>query len=356
MRQAVRPWWIRRRGVGLADITLALVIISILITGGVRLAADFISRQAVQRAAGQLSRLADDVETWAGAEYTTPQPRVAATGNGVEEHAWATLIAAGDVSEDAVPATALRQAVRVFLHAPDPGNLYVVLLTEAPAGGTVRHVPRPDRSARLVGRVDAHAPTELRGWSYSHDITDIITETADDFIGELGVIRQISDALHVSPYLHRVAVPGRPELNRVEATIDMNGHDIVDSGTVTAATAAIDGDLTIAGALTADTVTVDDTLLVNETLTADEADVDEVTAHSITATDLTAPSAAITRATADILSVAGTADITTLVVGSSLTVGSLVLEAVSLDHLDASTLTADEIITDVLATGSCAGC
>ena len=339
----------------LGDVALALVIISILITGATRFATDIVLRQAVQRTAGQLSRLVDDVGAWAAAEYTVLQPRVAATANNTEEHTWAGLIAAGDVSEDSAPSTALRQSVRVFLHAPDAGNLYAVVLTDGDA--VASHVPRPDRSARLVGRVDLHAPEELRGWEFLYDLTDIVTETGADFSGELGAIRQISDVLHVSPYLHRVAVPGRPELNRLEAPLDMNGNDIVDGGQVAAARAIIGGDLTVAGELGTDTLTIAATLTVQDTLTADSAVIDTLTVPSVVTTALTAPSLDVETASATTLTVPGTGDVTTLVVGSTLTAGSLVLEDVAMDHLTLTgTLNADAIITDTLATGSCTGC
>ncbi len=349
-------WWRRRRGVGgLGDVALALVIISILITGATRFTTDTVRRQAIQRTAGQLSRLVDDVGAWAAAEYTVLQPRVAATANNTEEHAWADLIAAGDVSEDTAPSTALRQAVRVFLHAPDAANLYAVVLTDGDA--IASHVPRPDRSARLVGRVDLHAPGELRGWEFLYDLTDIVAETGGDFSGELGAIRQISDVLHVSPYLHRVAVPGRPELNRLEAPLDMNGNDIVDGGQVTAVRAIIGGELTVAGELGAGSLAIADALTVQDTLTADSAVIDTLTVPSVVTTALSAPSLDVETAAATTLTVSGTGDVTTLVVGSSLTAASLVLEDVAMDHLTLSgTLNADAIITDTLATGSCTGC
>ncbi len=354
---SVCRFWRRRRGVGLGDLTLAMAVFSILISGAVRLGSDLLARQAVALTAGQLSRLADDVEAWAAAEYTVLQPRVDALANDAEEQGWTALIAAGDVSQDSVPATALRQEVRVFLHAPDAGNLYVVLLTESPGAGVVSHVPRPDRGAELVGRVDAHAVTELRGWDFTYDLTDIIAETGDDFQGELGAIRQVSDQVHVSPYLHRIAVPGRPELNRLEAPLDMNGNDIVDAATVEARNVDIGGALTVRGELTADTVTIANDLSVQASLTAAAANVAALTAPSIVANALSAPSVSAGTATVATLTASGAADITTLVVGAGLTVGSLVLEDVSLDHLALTgSLTADSIITDTLATGSCTGC
>ena len=352
----VARWRRRRRGAGgLGDVALALVIISILIAGATRFATDMVHRQAVQRTAGQLSRLVDDVGAWAAAEYTVLQPRVAATANNTEEHAWADLIAAGDVSEDSAPSTALRQSVRVFLHAPDAANLYAVVLTDGGTGAA--HVPRPDRSARLVGRVDLHAPGELRGWEFLYDLTDILAETGGDFTGELGAIRQVSDVLHVSPYLHRVAVPGRPELNRLEAPLDMNGNDIVDGGEVTAARAVIGGDLTVAGELGAGALAIADALTVRDTVTAESAVIETLTVPSVVTTALTAPSLDVGTAAAATLTVSGTGDVTTLVVGSALTAGSLVLEDVAMDHLTLTgTLNADSIVTGTLATGSCTGC
>ena len=157
----------RRRGAGLVDMTLALAVLSVVIAGGARIVTDFVLRNAVQTAAGQLSRLADDVAAWAEAEYALLQPRVAAASDRTEEHSWTTLIASGSVSQDRVPTTALHQQVQVFLHAPAGGDLNVVLLTDTPSGGSVRHVPQPGREARLVGRVDAHTPNELRGWAFT---------------------------------------------------------------------------------------------------------------------------------------------------------------------------------------------
>ena len=347
----------RRRGAGLADVTLAMVVMAVVIDGAVRFGSDLVSRNAVALATGQLSRLADDVEAWAAAEYATLQPQVDAQAYDTEEQSWTALIAAGDVSQDKVPATALRQSVRVFLHAPTAGNLYVVLLTETQGDGSASHVPRPDGGAQLVGRVGAHAVTELRGWDFTYDLNDIIAETGDDFEGELGAIRQVSDQVHVSPYLHRVAVPGRPELNRLEAPLDMNGNDIIDAGRVEAVDVAIAGALTVGGELTADTATIANELTVQGTLSAATANVGALTVPSIVTTALTAPSVSAGTATVDALTVATEADITTLAVGAGLTVGSLVLEDVSLDHLTLSGgLTADSIITETLATTSCTGC
>ena len=96
--------------------------------------------------------------------------------NNTEEHAWADLIAAGDVSEDSVPSTALRQSVRVFLHAPDAANLYAVVLTDGETGAA-RTCQGRTGAPCLVGRVDLHAPGELRGWEFLYDLTDIVAET-----------------------------------------------------------------------------------------------------------------------------------------------------------------------------------
>ena len=205
--------------------------------------------------------------------------------------------------------------------------------------------------------MDAHAATELRGWDFSYDLSDIIAETGDDFRGELGAIRQVSDQVHVSPYLHRVAVPGRPELNRLEAPLDMNGNDIVDAGRIEAVDVAVGGALTVRGELTVDSATVTNELSVLGTLSAASANVAALTAPSIEANALTTPSISAETATVETLTVATEADITTLAVGAGLSVGSLVLEDVSLDHLTLSGgLTADSIITETLATTSCTGC
>ncbi|MCY4141452.1 MAG: hypothetical protein OXF56_24695 [Rhodobacteraceae bacterium] len=349
----------RRRGAGLVDMTLALAVLSVVIAGAARIATDFVSRNAVQTAAGQLSRLADDVAAWAEAEYAFLQPRVAATSDRIEEHGWTNLIAAGSVSQDRVPTTALHQQVRVFLHAPAGGDLNVVLLTDSPPGGSVRHVPQPGRETRLVGRVDAHTPNELRGWAFAYDLTEISGFAGVGFTGELGAVRQVSNLLHVSPYLHRLPVPGRPELNRLEAPLEMNGHDIVGIGSIEADGGLdIIGDVTVSGEFMADSLNIAGALEIEETLTADSARIEgELTVSSLVADMLAAPEATITEAEVATLTVNGTAEITTMVIGDTLSATSLSLDSVALTHIDIDgTLEADSVIADRVATTSCTGC
>lgn len=347
----------RRRGAGLAETTLALVVVALLFSSGARVASGFMDRQTVQRTAGQLSRLADDVGEWAEAEFHRLHPQVWADPDRVVERSWAQLIAARDVSTPTVPVTPLRQDVRVFLHAPDADNLYVVLLTDSPTGRAVGRVPRPDANARLVGRVDPHAPDELRGWAFTYGIRPIIRAAGERFTGELGVIRQVSDRLHVSPYLHRFAVAGRPELNRMEAPLEMNGYDITGAGDLDAREAVISGALTVEGDITAGTLTVNGGLDVTGALTAASAEAGEVTASAVFADALSANTAVIETATTASLAVSGAGDIGTLVVDDTLTVDTLKLEDVGLDHLTVrGSLRAGSIITNTLATSSCSGC
>ena len=357
MRPVISAWNARRRGSSLAETVLMLVVMGALFSAGSRVVASLMDRQAVQRTAGQLSRLADDVGEWAEVEFLRLQPRVAATADRVEELSWSGMISSGRVSQPGVPTTPLRQSVRVFLHAPTNSDLFVVLLTNSTDGGVVRSVPRPEAYVRQVGRVDVHAPGELRGWEFTHDIRDIIDATGDGFRGELGAVRHISDNLHVSPYLHRFAVPGRPELNRLEAPLEMNGNAIAGVASLEADRVEIAGDLEVSGTLEAGRLEVGSELSVNGLLAAERVEALEVDAAAVFADTVTTASAVIDTATTANLVVSGAADVATLLVDRELSAGSLHLGDVTMGHAVISgSLTAPRIIADTLATGSCTGC
>lgn len=357
MHSLILAWKNRRRGTNLAETVLMLVVLGALFSAGSRVVAGFMDRQAVQRTAGQLSRLADDVGEWVEVDFLRLQPRVAAAAHRVEELSWPDMIADGSISQPGIPTTPLRQSVRVFLHAPTDGDLFVVLLTDSSTGGIARSVPRPESYAQLVGRVDIHAPEELRGWEFTHDIVDIIGATGDGFQGELGAVRHVSDELHVSPYLHRFAVPGRPELNRLEAPLEMNGNAVTGISSLEAEQVSISGNLAVAGTLEAGILGVNGDLSVNGILTAERLEASEVNAATVYGDTITTESAVIETATTANLVVSGAADVTTLVVDRELTVDSLNLRDVTMDHaVFRGSLTVPTIIADTVATSSCTGC
>ena len=357
MRSLIVAWRCRRRGTNLTETVLMLVVLGALFSAGSRVVAGYMDRQAVQRTAGQLSRLADDVGEWVEVDFLALRPRVAATVSRVEELGWAEMIADGSVSQPGIPTTPLRQSVRVFLHAPTNRDLFVVLLTDSSTDGIVRSVPRPDSYAQLVGRVDVHAPEELRGWEFTYDLRDIIAADGDGFRGELRAVRHVSDELHVSPYLHRFAVPGRPELNRLEAALEMNGHAVTGIASLEAEQVSLSGDLAVVGTLEAGKLGVNGDLSVNGVLTAERLEASEIDAATVYADIVTADSAVIETATAASLVVSGPADVTTLMVDHELSVDSLVLGDVTMGHAVINgSLTAPTIIADTLATNSCTGC
>ena len=352
-----RNWRFRRRGASLAEMVLLLAVLGALFSAASQVVAGLMERQAVQRTAGQLSRLADDVGEWAEVDFVELLPRLAATEGRVEELTWVDMISAGNVSQPDVPTTPLRQTVRVFVHAPNERDLFVVLLTDSPEGGGARSVPRPRSNAAMVGRVDFHSPRELRGWEFTHDIGAIIDATGDEFEGELGAIRHVSDELHVSPFLHRFAVPGRPELNRMEAPLDMNGNAITGIIDLEAEDLELGGDLSVEGTLEAETVEVDRDLSVTGILATGRLEASEIDAVTVFSRTLITESAVIGTASTANLVVSGEADVTTLVVGDEMLVDSLNLGDVTMEHAEfTGSLRVPTLVTDRLETESCTGC
>jgi hypothetical protein len=193
----------------------------------------------------------------------------------------------------------------------------------------------PRSEIGTVGWISPVDATKLHLPGIAFDLTPYQTIAPDLGEGDLVAVEYLSFAQDVSPYLHRAAIPGHPELNQMEVALDMGGNDIVDvaalsgisitadtlevaeiTGDVTinnglsvaglstfAGALSVSGDVTVAGALSAQDITVGgalnaDTLLAT-TLRADDLDVatsstlGAVEAESLVAGDLVAGAATI---------------------------------------------------------------
>ena len=70
--------------------------------------------------------------------------------------------------------------------------------------------PRPDPNARFVGMVQGCNPDRLEWLDFSIDIPEIAALAGEDFVENIGDVRQVAPAANVDPYQHRVEIFGRP--------------------------------------------------------------------------------------------------------------------------------------------------
>lgn len=213
-----------RRGFSLGEMGLVLIVISMMMQTAIEVSTAFAKRQITQRTASTLSLVGDDVETYLQRSYFDVLAQVNAAPDNVIEADWNTLIASNEISIPSPPLSPDGGQARLFFMR-DGDTVYSVIMsfdTDNLSG----YSPRPDPNVRFAGRVQGHRPTTLMGWEYELDVAPIAALTGESVVGNVGVMRYVSQRVDVDPYLHRVVVPGRPELNQMEADLDMGGFDL----------------------------------------------------------------------------------------------------------------------------------
>jgi len=134
------------------------------------------------------------------------------------------------------------QNYEIYVLEPSPDDLALFVLTE---GGQGYDADRPDfgtkvipKTANMIGAEGGYVPTGLLagepntmiqgaygGWNFTFAGTNIPNPGS----AHLAYYKYFVDgaADDSSDYLHRVTVPGRPELNRMQTTLDMDGNTVL---------------------------------------------------------------------------------------------------------------------------------
>jgi hypothetical protein len=270
--------------------------------------------------------------------------------------------------------TALGREVTLVYHAR--GSQELVVLARAstlPGEQSPRYVPRGGEGVGLVGYVAPSAPDQLRGPGIDYDLTALQNLIGAPAVWDTVAVRVLRMDRDVLPFLHRVAQPGYPELNRMETDLDLNGFDLVRIGDIEAdrITASVElqtgtvtgnlsvdgnvsatGDLDVAGTLTADTAQVNGTVSANSLVVAGQATLGTATAESLNTTG--------TFAVNQDLVVNGTATVDTLAATdlSAQTLDASIISAGALTSVNiiGGTVTANTGQIQTLVTGNCVGC
>ena len=346
----------RGRGLSLFGTLMALVVISVLLTGAARWIEAQLAHDREDRAAHRLVTLSDAARGWALANFPT-----LLTGPATRTLAIANLVADGFLGTGFPAADAMSRGSRILLSRPAAGVVEIVV-TQTVTAGDLRWPWRAAATAPAgTARIGSIAPggTRIEGPTIAVDVSAFQAAFAGD-------PRPLALATHIrldrqSVYgdqLYRTTVAAFPELNRMETALDMGGHDLVNAGAVTADSFAIDtwlriaGDLTVTGDLVVgQTAIITGATEVGGALTAASA---EVTGAASVAGDVTVAG----DASAAGLAVTGTAEAATMASSGSLTVtgpanvGSLTATGVSADSMTVDELDAIDLrVRQMTATG-----
>lgn len=335
-----------RRGFSLAELGLVLIVTSLLVKTAVEVSTSYARRQVTQRAAGTLSAVADDVQTYLERTYFDVRSRLEAAPGGVLEESWDDLIVNRRLSLPALPTSPDGGRVRLFLTLRGE-TVYAVLMSFDGAASTFS--PRPDPVTKFAGRVTPNTPTRLNGWDFSLDIPEIAALTGQDLSGNIGVIRYVSQTVNVDPYLHRIAIPGRPDLNRMRADLDMGGFDLLNANRVEGRDLVIQDAMTVLGRLRAGEVRSDG-----------DARFAQVSSTTVQATNIAAGNMNLTGQVSAGSVVTGAMETGTLVSGAA-TFNSLIADFFSggivyigtgnFARLDVNQINADRVIVDEIFVG-----
>lgn len=335
-----------RRGASLVELGLVLIVVSILIKTAVEVSTSYTRRQVTQRAAGTMSAIADDVQTYMERTYFQLRTQLEAAPNRVIEVSWNDLISTNQISLSAIPISPDKGRLRLFFTLRGD-SVYAVLMSFDGAADTFS--PRPDPVTKFAGRVSPTAPNRLNGWDFSLDIPEIATLTGADLVGNIGVIRHVSQTINVDPYLHRIPIPGRPDLNRMRANLDMGGFDLLNINRFETRNLTVQDALTVPGRLDAGEIRSDG-----------DARFAQVTADRLTANNIAAVNANLTGQLTSGALVTGSLETQTLV-STTATFNSLIadffeggvvyLETGNFAQLDVNRLEADRLIVDEVYVG-----
>lgn len=352
-----------RRGLSLFEAVLSLILFALTLDGALRLW----QRELVRSAAREEFRLLDELAE-AAMLHAERNLFAAITSArfGKEALSVATLQSAGLWQPGRTTVTRRGRTAQIWLHAPSGDDL--VIYAVAPGALVPPSLPEGDPALDAVGWVSPLGPTSITGPGI--ELAFPASWAADFPPGSAVALRHLNVNRDVLPYLYRTAVPGRPELNRMETHLVMGDHDMLGVAT-------LDADVVEANSLEAETATVRDltahvSITAGDVVVAGPVEATDVTvsggilAAEATIGDLAATTLGAVEATIATLRVAGDAILGSLAVTGSLTADAIATPSLEADTITAGTLTAAEAgVTDLdaasgvvrsLITEGCTGC
>lgn len=189
-----------------------------------------------------LARVSQAAKEYTLANYSALQ--ATATNTVATAVPFATLIADGHLPANFSTTNGWGQSYQIYVLEPNAGNLQTIVTTTggrdqaiSPAGFADRMVPSAAANAgttggyvpsgTVPGETNAVLQGALGGWTFTFAGTNV----PNPGTGHLGSMQYFSAADNdANDYLHRVSVPGAPELNAMTVSLDMDGNTILMGG------------------------------------------------------------------------------------------------------------------------------
>ncbi|MEB0222042.1 shufflon system plasmid conjugative transfer pilus tip adhesin PilV [Pseudomonas sp. AB12(2023)] len=238
-----------QRGVGLVETLFVLIIAAI----------------ALGAAAQQYSKYLDNISNKQASDHALIVADAA--GKYIKDNYAAVSAAAGPSTPVAITVAMLKstnylstsisdqnifgQTYSILTIEPTPNSLQTLIVT---TGGQVISELAGRRISQLMGATGgfvSKVDTSVATGSFGGWVMPLAAYSISPGAGHVATALFLQNGAIVNDYLYRNAVPGHPELNRMTTAIDMNGNNLANAGTVTAATVSASGNINAAGTVNA---------------------------------------------------------------------------------------------------------
>lgn len=213
-----------QRGFGALEVLIALIIATLAIVGGATVYMRHLDRQSNLIASGQMSILADAASRYIKDNYAaivgvaTPSAPAVITTN--------MLRTTGYLPNGFSDANAYGQSYLVLALAPTPNQLQTLILTQN--GEIIKELYLIEIAKQIgakggyISSVNTGVVTgSFGGWS-----TPLAPYGVTPGAGHLATALFFDDGALVNDYLYRHSVPGHPEVNTMNTSINVNGNDL----------------------------------------------------------------------------------------------------------------------------------
>lgn len=362
------------RGLSLFEAALSTGLIVIVLSAATALWSNYVFRAGLQSEARAVSALAQAAKSHVIKDFDTHLNTISLSASNVVTLSLNDLTASESYAVGAPNQTGRGRTLSVLMWSPSATQIVLLAQAQFPVGESGRiGVPRGSRDIYSTGWVAPHSPSEIQGPGLRLDITALQTAGVALGAGDLVALEFVSFGRDISPYLHRVARVGRPQLNQMETGLDLNGNSLEDIATLTATNLAVEtaltaqsisgttevvGDLTAGGNMSvAQTLDVTGDLTVTGTATAQNATI----AQRLSATEIAATNATIGTLSSQQVNAAQvnvTGQVTTQTLNAdAVNTDSAVVQFIEsgLGILDGTTQ-AGTLVSNTVITGSCIGC
>ena len=349
-----------RRGIGLLDATLGLIIFSMMLSIGMDFLGDKIERDGHRQEARHLAVVNTALLTLLKTDPDGWRKRVGSSSKGAVQIGLANLIGAGISVPGNVFYGVNGRLIDMWMVASTTNEL--IYFSRASGEIKSHHYPEPNILHGAIGSVTSAKPKKVQGAGVDWDITTLHAKIDLPIVDDVVAVGYFNlTASHV-PYLSRNGAVTSKGINLSQMTVDLNlgGNSILGAKNITATGSLNVNNLaaqnvSVAGGLTAQTAQV----LGNANIGGNLEAVSVSTVNKITAGEAKI-NGGISAGSVNVL---GTAKFDTLSVTKLLEVGEKVIaKTASFDTLKAKKVTASEMITigtgffGKLTTKECKGC